>query len=153
LPRRTPQGEGRQHGPGADVVNHTAPVVRRGTMLRPVSASCLLVALVAAAAAAEGLKEDLWAAAKKGDAAQVKALLARGADVNTQTAYHRTALSLAAEKGHLEVVKLLLSHKADVNVKDTFYQTTALSWAVSGSHAAVVKALLEAGADGADTAL
>src|SRR5262249_44301090 len=109
--------------------------------------------LLVAPARAAGLDDELWAAAKKGDAAAVKALLEKGADVNARTAYGVTALGFAADKGHLEVVKLLLERKADINVKDNFYQATPLTWALMRNHAAVVKALLEAGAEGADTAL
>jgi outer membrane protein assembly factor BamB len=113
----------------------------------------LLLLLFVYPARAADLNEDLWTAAKKGDATAVKALLDKGADVNAKTAYGVTALGFAADKGHLEVVKLLLEHEADVNVKDTFYQATPLTWALSRNHAAIVKALLEAGADAADAAL
>ncbi len=99
------------------------------------------------------LGEGLLAAAKKGDADALEGLLAKGADVNASNAYGATALSFAADKGHLEVVKLLLRHKADVNVKDTFYKFSPLDWAVSRAHVDIVKALLAAGAEGADGAL
>src|SRR5437588_6754931 len=89
---------------------------------------------------AAGPGEDLLAAAGKGDAAAVKALLAKGADVNARNAYGATALSFAADKGHLEVVKLLLQHKADVNAKDTFYKASPLDWAVMRNHADIIKA-------------
>src|SRR5262249_8705731 len=91
-------------------------------------------------------KQALWAAAKKGDAAQVKLMLARGADVNAKTAYGATALSFAADKGHLEVVKVLVKHKADVNVRDTYYGFAPLDWAVMNGHVGVVRSLVEAGA-------
>ena len=82
-----------------------------------------------------------------------KAFLARGADVNARNAYGATALAFAADKGHLAVVRLLLQHKADVNSRDTFYKETPLGWAVGQNHVEIVKALLEAGATGADMAL
>jgi outer membrane protein assembly factor BamB len=121
-------------------------------MSRRLTPLLLLVLLVSPARAADR-NDELWAAAKKGDAAAVKALLDKGADVNAKTAYGVTALGFAADKGHLEVVKVLLEHKADVNLKDTFYQATPLTWALMRNHAGIVKALLEAGADGADAAL
>src|SRR3974377_213134 len=74
------------------------------------------------------LAEELWAAARKGDAAAVKALLAKGVGVNAKAADGATALSFAADKGHVEVVKVLLAHNADVNVKDSFYNATPLDW-------------------------
>jgi pimeloyl-ACP methyl ester carboxylesterase/outer membrane protein assembly factor BamB len=99
------------------------------------------------------LAEGLLAAARKGDTATVKSLLAQGADVNAKSAYGAAALSFAAEKGHLEVVKVLLQYKADVNIRDKFYKISALEWALSRPHVEIVKALLAAGAQGADSAL
>jgi acylaminoacyl-peptidase len=105
------------------------------------------------AAAEAALADGLLAAAARGDAAAVRALLAREADVNAHNSYGATALSFAAGKGHLEVVRALLEHWADVNVKDTFYKASPLGWAVERGYPDIVKALLEAGAEGADSAL
>ncbi len=115
-------------------------------MSQPLAASLLVVLLPALAAADP--KEDLLAAARRGDAETVRTLLARGADVNARTPYGATPLALAADKGHVEVVKVLLEHKADVNSKDTFYKATPLTWAYSRGHAAVVALLAQAGAEG-----
>ncbi len=122
-------------------------------MPRYAIAPALLGAVLLCPAWAGDLKEELWAAARKGDATAVEALLAKGADVNAKNAYGATALSFATDKGHLEVVEILLKHKADVNVRDTFYKATPLLWAVSKGNAAIVKALLKAGAKEADTYL
>jgi outer membrane protein assembly factor BamB len=122
-------------------------------MARGVAAAILFGLLLPFAARAADLGEDLWTAARRGDAEAVRALLDRGADANAKTAYGTTALFLAADRGHLEVVRVLLQHKADVNAKDTFYQSTALDWAARKEHAEVVKALLEAGAKGGDDVL
>src|SRR5437867_6962557 len=117
-------------------------------------AVCFVFVLVSAIpGAASDPKEDLWAAARKGDAQAVQQLLDEGVDVNARTPYGATALSFAADKGHVEVVQLLLSRKADVNAKDTFYGATPLTWAVSRDHATVVGLLLEAGATGGDAIL
>ncbi len=96
---------------------------------------------------------DLIAAAKQGDAEVVKAILAKGANVNAKNSYGATALTYAADKGRLDVVKLLLQHKADVNVQDTFYKATPLDWAVMRKHVEIVRALVEVGATGAPSAL
>ncbi len=102
---------------------------------------------------AQDLKEEMFAAVRKGDAATVKTLLDKGLDVNTKFRYDATALSYASDRGHLEVVKVLLERKADVNVKDTFYGATPLIWAAQKGHAEIVRALLERGAEGKEDAL
>ena len=60
------------------------------------------------------LNDQLWEAARKGDAAAVTALLDKGADVNAKFRYGTTALFKAAERGNTEVVKVLLARGADV---------------------------------------
>src|SRR5215831_18743631 len=75
-------------------------------------------------------KDDLFAAARRGDTAAVKALLDKGVDVNTKNDYGATAIIYATEKGHLETMKLLIERKADLDVRDTFYKANALSWAM-----------------------
>jgi len=126
------------------------------TRQRNLLLSLLLLLLSAAATPAtfaQDQNDQLFEAARKGDAAAVKALLDRGVDVNAKFRYGATALSYAADKGHLEVVKLLLERKADVNVKDTFYGATPIIWAAQKGHAKVVEALLAGGAEGRDDAL
>jgi outer membrane protein assembly factor BamB len=113
----------------------------------------VIVLALAPAAAAADLKEEFLAAVRRGDAAAVESLLARGVDVNTKGPYGVTALALAADRGHLAVVKVLLAHKADVNAKDTFYKFTPLAWAGMRSHTAIAGALIRAGAEGADAQL
>ena len=92
--------------------------------------------------------EELWDAARAGDAARVTAALEKGADVNARTRYGATALTFAADKGHLEIVKLLVSRGADVNSQDTFYQMRAIDMAMMNDHPAVVTMLLERGSKG-----
>ena len=92
--------------------------------------------------------EELWEAARAGDAARVTAALEKGADVNARTRYGATALTYAADKGHVDIVKLLLSRGADVNNQDTFYQMRAIDMAMMNNHPAVVTLLLERGSKG-----
>jgi ankyrin repeat protein len=99
------------------------------------------------------IDEQLWEAARKGDAAAAQALLDKGADVNAKFRYGTTALFKAAERGHTEVVKLLLARGADVTVKDTFYGATAMTWALENKHVEVVRALLEKSAESVDEVL
>lgn len=105
------------------------------------------------AIAQNNVNEQLWEAARKGDAAAVKDLLAKGADVNAKFRYGATALSYASDKGHTEVVKVLLEHGADVNVKDTFYGATPIIWAAQKGHTEIVRALLDKGASGKEDVL
>src|SRR5262245_3529170 len=97
--------------------------------------------------------EELWDAARAGDALRVTAALEKGADVNAKTRYGATALTFAADKGHVEIVKLLISRGADVNTQDTFYQMRAIDMAMMNDHPAVVTLLLERGSKGVASVL
>ncbi len=105
----------------------------------------LLLAPMATAAqeTKQQLNDKLWESARSGDAANVTALLDRGADVNAKFRYGATALFKAAERGHTEVVKVLLARGADATIKDTFYGATAMTWALDNKHVEVVRAILE----------
>jgi ankyrin repeat protein len=95
-------------------------------------------------------KGGLFDAAREGDLARVKSLIAAKADVNAKNkkGRTRTALMWASTNGHVEVVKALLAAKADVNVKDnSIFGQTALVWASMEGHVEVVKLLLDAKAD------
>lgn len=96
--------------------------------------------------------EQFWAAARQGDAAGVKALLAKGVDINSRFRYGTTALWHAADRGHMEVVQLLLAGGADINAKDDFIGTPLVLASFKG-HAEIVKVLLDKGAAGLDPAL
>ncbi len=102
----------------------------------------LLLLLFGLPARAQSLNEDLLAAARTGDAAAVKALLAKGAAVNAKSPYGATPLFFACDRGSADVVKILLEAGADANIKDTFYQSTPLTRAIQHDHAEVVKLLV-----------
>jgi outer membrane protein assembly factor BamB len=122
-------------------------------MARATIPGLLIILLFSGFAYSRDDKDDLWEAARKGDATRVKELLSKGVDVNAKTKYGATALHFAADKGHFEVVRALLDHKANVNAKDTFYNATPLTWAGYHDHWKVIQALLEAGAEGGATYL
>ena len=125
-------------------------------LLRTLSLLLLCAAPLAALAqenAGQALNEQLWEAARRGDAEGVKQLLDRGADVNAKFRYGATALFKAAERGHVEVVKLLLERGADVRAKDTFYGATAITWALMNNHFEVVRALLDKNGESVDEVL
>ena len=96
--------------------------------------------------------ELFWTAARQGDVAGVKALLARGVDINSRFRYGATALWHAAERGHVEVVKLLLASGADVNAKDDFIGPPLVMAAFKGN-TEIIKMLLEKNSTGLDAAL
>src|SRR5215204_4078103 len=125
--------------------------------LTRITLTALLTLALAGTAAAQdakqALNEQLYEAARKGDVAEVKAALDRGADVNAKFRYGATALFKAAERGHTEVVKLLIERGADVTVKDTFYGATAISWALQKGHTGVVRAILAKSAEDAGDVL
>ena len=103
----------------------------------------LSCSFVLAQVSKQELNDQLFEAARKGDAAAVTALLDKGADVNAKFRYGTTALFKASERGNTEVVKVLLARGADASIKDTFYGTTAITWALDNDRADVVRALLE----------
>jgi ankyrin repeat protein len=113
----------------------------------------LLTLLISTASARQDQGEEFLAAARKGDIAAVKALLAKGVDVNTKSRYGATALSFACDRENTELVRVLIEHGADVNVQDTFYKATPIVWAGQKGNAEIVKLLLDRGARGIDQAL
>ena len=105
---------------------------------------CLTLLLVLALAAPAS--DELFDAARKGDAAAVKVALDKGASVEAKWRYDQTALFIAAFRGHTDVVRLLLERGAKADVKDSFYGMTALGAAAQKDNAEIVGMLLEKGA-------
>jgi ankyrin repeat protein len=69
----------------------------------------------------------LMTCARSGDARAVKALLARGADVNAREREHRqTALMWAAAERHPDVVRLLVEARADIRARSLVYPQTVV---------------------------
>jgi uncharacterized protein len=90
---------------------------------------------------------ELLDAARKGDVAAVRSLLASGADANAAQGDGLSALHLAGRQGHVEITKLLISSGADVEARTRIGGYTPLHVAGGGGHAEVVRALLDANAD------
>ena len=111
---------------------------------RMLTGVCVLFLLVTTSTADR--REDFLRAAEQGDIATVRALLAKGADLQAQDTFGATALMLAARGGHMAMVRALLEHGADVQAQDTF-GATALIRAAEAGDLAMVSTLLEHGAD------
>jgi ankyrin repeat protein len=90
------------------------------------------------------LNKDLLAAVRRGDAAAVRSLLRRGADVNARDETGATPLMQAALNADAALVKFLLGKGADVNLRNRA-GATALLWALHDPHK--VKLLVDHGAD------
>jgi uncharacterized protein len=62
--------------------------------------------------------KGLHAAAAKGDTAEIKRLVAAGADLNARDGHGRTPLMVAAHRRHIDAAKALIEAKADLNLLD-----------------------------------
>jgi uncharacterized protein len=86
-------------------------------------------------------------AAINGNAAIMDRLLKAGANVESPNADGQTALMVVARASSVDAAKLLLSHGAKVNAVEKWRQQTALMWAAAEGQPAMVKVLVDAGAD------
>jgi ankyrin repeat protein len=86
--------------------------------------------------------DTLYDLARRGDVDQIKALLARGADVNAKDQWGATPLHAATIQGHEEVVKLLLTRGANINVQDN-RRATPLHYALVTENELMIKLLIE----------
>ena len=87
-----------------------------------------------------------WAAVKGGRVAEVRCLLADGADIGPTWRKGCSPLHAAASNGHSEVVQLLLQHGAEVAAKND-HGMTPLYFAACHNHAEVMRILLHHGAE------
>lgn len=87
------------------------------------------------------LDRELILAAERGDAATVRRLIGRGANVNAQDEKLDSAFLVAGARGHTEVVRLTLAAGADLKSTNR-YGGTALIPACHYGHLETVKLLL-----------
>ena len=108
-----------------------------------------LFAAVAFVAAGVALRADspVADAAMRGDAAAVKTLVGKGADVNLAQGDGMTALHWTALNGDVATMNVLLGANAKTGVVTRIGSYTPLHLAGSRGHAAAVSRLLEAGGD------
>ena len=93
----------------------------------------------------QGGYTPLLFAARVGDLASAELLVEAGADVNDASPYGASATVVAAHSGHRGVAAYLLEQGADPNAAGAGY--TALHAAILHKDAALVRALLDHGAD------
>src|SRR5262245_30305922 len=103
---------------------------------RPAVLPVLLAALSAPAFADDG--DALRDAARTGDVATVRTLLAKGVQPDRPGRHGLTALGLAASVGNLDVARLLVEKGADVNARESFFGQSVLSQAARGKHTQMV---------------
>ncbi|HEY1305749.1 MAG TPA: ankyrin repeat domain-containing protein [Vicinamibacterales bacterium] len=111
-----------------------------------VAAACLMTLLAVARPAAATDDLGLVAAARNQDAARVRDLLTRQADVNAQSEDGSTALLWAAHWNDIATADLLIRAHAAANIANDFGMTP-LSRACTNGSAALVALLLNAGAN------
>ena len=102
--------------------------------------------LLKEAAAAGERDAKLIAAAKRGDAAEAKELLAQGASVHARDDKGVTALIAAAYRNDLAIADLLIQAGADVNAQDNTKQSAYLIPTAEG-YLELLRRTLQAGAD------
>jgi ankyrin repeat protein len=85
-------------------------------------------------------------AAKRGELAEVQALLSQGVDVNGTDKNGKTALMESARTGKNDVVKALIAAKANLDAQDKDGWTAPMR-AVTAAQAVTLKTLAEAGAN------
>jgi len=89
----------------------------------------------------------LYFAAERGHLEIVRLLVTKGADVNKLAKKGWTPLYAATSGNFVEIVKLLIEHGAQVNIKAGDGTHSPLLIAANNKNAAMVRLLLEAGAD------
>jgi len=88
----------------------------------------------------------LYLACVNGNPAMIERLLKAGADANASVTEGETALMTVAHSGRVDAARVLLAHGANVNAHENWRGQTALMWAAAEKHPAMVKTLLDAGA-------
>ena len=106
-----------------------------------------LLVLTAGVVCAASIDTRLSDAAMNGDRDAVRSLLKQKADVNGAQGDGSTALHWAAYKDDFEMAKMLLASGADVKAKTREGEITPFFMACSNGDAAMIEAMLKAGAD------
>src|ERR1043166_7652376 len=132
-------------GAGCPARRRTASNTCIGVILAPMRRAPLAAVLLFIGASASAAT-PLTDAAKRGDMAAVRTLVAKKVDVNAPDADGSTALPWAAERDDVPMADLLIAAGANVKAK-TRYNVTPLALAATNGDAALIDRLLKAGAD------
>ena len=120
----------------------TQSVLRRSTLHRlAVLASIAMACLSAASVHAQSAFERVFEAVDANQPAEVRALLARGIDVNTVDRDGNTLLARAVQRGHREVFTLLLGSGARIETRNR-YGETPMMYAALGGNEGIVRELI-----------
>jgi ankyrin repeat protein len=125
-------------------------VVRRDFFAAGAASVAVIVALLSGGAVASvspaSTDAQLIDAAKQGQHAAVRALVAQRADANAREVDGTTALHWAVQSDNAQTVSVLIRAGANVNATNR-YGVTPLSLAATNANVGIVEALLNAGAD------
>lgn len=127
--------------------------IKRGGEVRLLLTICLFCAVPVGAQTQAELDEALLTAARKGNLADVKALLGKGANLEAKTRHGITPLFYAASHGNVDVLNFLIEKGADINVRDSFYKASALAFTVQNDHMDTALILVQKGCKDAESAL
>jgi ankyrin repeat protein len=94
----------------------------------------------------EEATNQLFRAARSGNAEEAQAALAAGADVNARDDWQRTPLHCAIGARHGELARVLIERGTDLRAQD-HQQQTALHWAARNGLSNLARLLLERGAN------
>lgn len=105
-----------------------------------------MLTLIAVTTGALGQEMDLHAAARNGDVAKIRALLGKGAGIDSRDAAGATPLLVATRNNQVDAASALIEAGADVNAKDSIQDSPYLYSGARG-HNQILKMTLAHGAD------
>ncbi|RDU35699.1 hypothetical protein DRW41_16275 [Neobacillus piezotolerans] len=93
-----------------------------------------------------GLKEQLLAAAERGDVSEISRLIEDGANINVQDSNGRTPVMIATYNNDVAAAKVLIDAGADMDIRDNMKNNVFL-YAGAEGYIDILKLAIKAGAD------